>query len=290
MLVLEDIVVGSTEMFERFAQHEGYHHTVDLPRLISSAQEKVIKWLLAWEPKKGRLFSWFTKCSKNAFRSEVLKESQYRNRYHVTSDNLEKFFGSSDTEIDKEEAIQGIHKAVQEITSRWGCPQEVGAIRFLIECVLDEDNHDKKRAIRAASYAYCISPDLSKFFYDWVLINFRQQFYKQIRMPFTEQDLFRLNHSYSYLPDLMDIISWDQMKKIIACMGGIRLKIPTLAQMIKVSENHRLFEDIDASDLDPNSVDEAARKHRRSPRSAQEIYLEMCDNLNGLRDGEHDVY
>ena len=91
MLVLEEIVVGSTQMFQRLAQHEGYHFTVDLDILVSAAQEKVVKWLLRWQPKKGKLFTWFSKCAKNAFRSELVKVNQFRKRYHVTVTALKNF-------------------------------------------------------------------------------------------------------------------------------------------------------------------------------------------------------
>src|ERR1041385_441039 len=59
MAVLEEIVVLSTPMFERLAQYEEYTTTVDLEYLVSAAQEKVIKWLMRWNPKKGRIFSYF---------------------------------------------------------------------------------------------------------------------------------------------------------------------------------------------------------------------------------------
>src|SRR5574343_20093 len=101
MEVLEEIIIGSTHMFERLAQHENFHYTVDLPILVSAAQEKVVKWLLAWQPKKGKLFTWLSKCSKNQFRSEIVKVTQYRKRFHVTGDNLEKFYGLDDHEVDK---------------------------------------------------------------------------------------------------------------------------------------------------------------------------------------------
>ncbi len=95
-MVLEEIVIGSTAMFERLAMYEDFHYTVDLKILVSAAQERVVKWLLRWEPKKGRLFSWFSKCAKNAFRSELVKVNQFRKRYYVTSDNLEHFYGVDD--------------------------------------------------------------------------------------------------------------------------------------------------------------------------------------------------
>ena len=61
MLVLEQIIEESTFMFQRLALFEDFQYTVDLPILVSAAQEKVIKWLVKWNPKKGRLFSWFSK-------------------------------------------------------------------------------------------------------------------------------------------------------------------------------------------------------------------------------------
>src|SRR5574343_1036332 len=132
MEVLEEIIIGSTAMFERLAQFEDFHYTVDLPILVSAAQEKVVKWLIKWQPKKGRLFSWFSKCAKNAFRSELAKVNQYRKRYHVTSDNLEKFYGVEDHEVDKHDATVETHSRLSQIFVRWGDPQEQGALRYLV--------------------------------------------------------------------------------------------------------------------------------------------------------------
>jgi len=293
MSILEEIIIGSTHMFERLAQHENYHYTVDLSRLTASAQEKVVKWLIAWNPKEGRLFSWFSKCAKNAFRSEVIKEGVFRSRYHVTSDNLEKFFGSVDHEIDKHEAADSVRKNIEDISVRWGDPQEIGAIRYLVECIVDteeDDGCDKAVAIRSAAYAYGISIELSKFFYNWALMELRDQFYRRMRVPFTEQDLFRHQHSYSQLVDLLNIVSWDQLKKIIAVMGGTRLKIPTLANMARLNEAYEIWKDIEDSDKDPNSIKDIAKKRKKSVRSAQDIYYEMSETLHHNRSGEYELY
>ena len=80
MLVLDEIILKSTPMFERFAQHEEYTNTVELSILVSAAQEKVVKWLLKWEPKLGKIFSWFSKCAKHAFLSEIVKANQCKKR------------------------------------------------------------------------------------------------------------------------------------------------------------------------------------------------------------------
>src|SRR5262245_44925934 len=73
MAVLEEIIKGCTPMFERLAMHENFHHTVNLNWLVSAAQDKIVRWLLAWEPRKGLLFSFFSRCAKNAFLSEIGK-------------------------------------------------------------------------------------------------------------------------------------------------------------------------------------------------------------------------
>jgi hypothetical protein len=289
MVVLEEIVIGSTAMFERLAMYEDFQYTVDLKILVSAAQERVVKWLLRWEPKKGRLFSWFSKCAKNAFRSELVKVNQFRKRYYVTSDNLEQFYGQDDHAINKHDLADEVRLRIHDLTCRWGDPQEIGAIRFLIECIID-DEHDKQNAVWSAAYAYGISVEQSKFFYGWSLAALRHAMYDKIHVPFTRQDLFRAAESYTYLVDLLDIITWEQMEKIIAIHGGKRFKIPTLAYMTKLSDDFKLFRDIDKSDLDPDSVAAVARAHKKTPRTAQEVYNDLVTITDPKRYGEHSVY
>jgi hypothetical protein len=289
MVLLEEIVIESTAMFERLAQYEDFHRTVDLPVLVSAAQEKVVKWLLKWKPKKGKLFSWFSKCAKNAFRSEVVKAVQYRKRCHVTGDNLEKFYGFEDHEVDKNDAEKNLREKLSNITCRWGDPQEIGALKYLVECILSEE-HDKQSAIRAAAFAWGISIDLSKFFYNWALMALREELYQGAYRTFTDQDLFVQHYSYTNLPDLLNIITWDQMKKLITLHGGSRFKIPTLTQMAQLKEDYATHREIDASDKDPESVVGIAKKRKRTARTAQEAYESMVDTLSPRRAGEFYLY
>lgn len=294
MQVLEEIVIASTGMFQRLAQHEGYHYTVDLNILVSAAQEKVVKWLLRWQPSKGKLFAWFSKCAKNAFRSELVKVNQFRKRYHVTSDNLEKFFGHDDPEIDKHDVAMEVRGRLANLTCRWGHPQEIGAIQFLIECILEEE-HEKQAAIRSAAYAYGISLDLSKFFYSWALVALRDQMYKKVRVPFTEEDLVRAAHSYTHFVSLFDMantpFTWNvHGKYLVANYGGMRIKIPTIAQVATLVESKRIFDEIDESEKDPDAVADVAKKHKKTVRSAQDTYFDMVEVLDPRRSGEFDVY
>lgn len=289
MLVLEKIVVGSTAMFERLAQFEDFHYTVDLPILVSAAQEKVIKWLAKWQPKKGRLFSWFSKCAKNAFRSELVKVNQYRKRYHVTSDNLEKFYGAEDHDVDKHDVAQEMRSKLDELTCRWGDPQEIGAIRFLTLCIID-DEHDKQSAIRSASYAYGISFELSKFFYNWAIVNLRHAFYEKVYIPFTEYDLMLAAESYTFWPELVNIVGIEKSKEISAKLGSQRIKIPSLQHFAKLRESDRIAREIQRSDLDPDAIGEIARKHKKTTRSAQEAFAEMSEALDPRRYGEHSIF
>ncbi len=289
MQVLEEIVVGSTAMFERLAMYEDFHYTVDLKILVSAAQERVVKWLLRWEPKKGRLFSWFSKCAKNAFRSELVKVNQFRKRYYTTSDNLEQFYGHEDHEVNKHDLAHEVRNRIHDLTCQWGDPQEIGAVRYLIECVIDDD-HDKHAAIWSAAYAYGISVELSKFFYQWVLAAMRHQFFDKIHVPFTEHELLMAAESYTLLPTVIDIVGIAKTKELIAVLGGTRFKLPTLAYLTKLKEDYRLFRELDKSDLDPDSVAAVARAHKKTPRTAQEVYNEMVTILDPKRYGEHSIY
>lgn len=290
MPVLEEIVIGVTDMLQRLAQYENFHHTVDLPILVSAAQEKVIKWLMAWQPSKGKLFSWCSKCAKNAFRSELLKVNQYRKRYHVTSDNLDLFYGVEDHEVDKTDAANDAYAKIQEITCRWGDPQEIGAIRYLINCIVEDDGHNKNAAILGASYAYCIDKDLARFFYQWALVALRHSFYDKVYVPFTEQDVVRAVESYSLHPEFIDIIGYKAYVELCTKMPGARIKLHTVQDLHRMHENYKLTQDIMQSDMDPNSVQEVAKKYKKTSRGAQEIFNEMVEQLDPRRYGEHNVF
>lgn len=294
MLVLDEIIQLSTPMFERFAQHEEYTNTVELSVLVSAAQEKVVKWLLKWNPKyggNGKIFSWFSKCAKHAFLSEIVKANQYKKRYHVTGDNLEKYYGTMDHESDKHDLTTEFDRSLKDLFCRWGSPQEIGAIRFLVECfVHDLDNHNKQAAIRGAAYAWGISMDMAKFFYSWVLIALRDLHYARIRVPFSEEDLLRHALSYTNFVELYDFMPHDQIKRLIAKMGGQRIKIPTIAQLAKQKEDYETFEAVLDSDKDPETVAEIAKKKKRSPRTAADAYAAMVEATNPNRSGEYAVY
>jgi hypothetical protein len=291
MQVLEQIVEGSTAMFERMAQYEDFHHTVDLPILVSAAQEKVVKWLIKWQPRKGRLFSWFNKCAKHAFLSELVKVNQYRKRFYVADkDSLERFYGSEDHEIDKLDLAKEMNQRLHQIFVRWGDPQEQGAIRFLVECIVDNDDHDKAAAIRSAAYAYGISFELSKFFYSWANVALRHAFHDKIHVPFTEQDLRRAALSYELIVDMYDYFPAKEVDRFIVDHHGQRFKIPTLTFLAKLRENYAIFKEIDASDQDPDTVTEIARRYKRTVRSAQEIFTDMVHTLNPERIGEYELY
>ena len=290
MAVLEDIVQMSTAMFERLAQYYDFHYTVDLGILVSAAQEKVVKWLIKWQPKKGRLFSWFSKCAKNAFRSELVKVNQYRKRFHVTSDNLEKFYGAEDHEVDKHSVADEFRRALRELTCRWGDPQELGAIRFLVECIIDDDSHDKRAAIRSASYAFCISPELSKFFYDWTVTALRHLYYNKVHLPLTEQDLVIASQSYTFIADLYNYMTREKVREFLINYQGMRFKVPTVVSILKLVDNYRMHLEADKTDLDPDSIAAVAKKYKKTPRAAQEIFDEMTSVLNPNRAGEYGVY
>ena len=290
MLVLEDIVKLSTAMFERLAQHEDFHHTVDLNILVSAAQEKVIKWLLRWNPKKGRIFSWFSKCAKHAFLSELVKVNQYRKRFHVTGDNLEKYFGADDHTSDRHNLAEEFNNRLKTLYCYWGSLQERGAIRYLVECIVDLDNHDKQSAIRGAAYAYGIDIGLAKFFYTFVLVSLRDLHYDKIRVSLSESDLMRMRHAYDMFMFLMEEFPIEKIKRFIAVYGGQRFKVPTMQQVQKLREDYRVFEEIERGDKDPDSLAEVARKFKKTPRTASEIYHEMAETMNPQRVGEYGVF
>lgn len=291
--ILEQIIVGSTPMFERLAQYEGFHHAVDLDTLVQSAREKVVRWLQNWNQKygkDGRLFTWFSICAKHAFLSELAKTNQFKRRFHVTSDNLEKFYGEEDHELHKHDAADDVRDRLKNISVRWGDPEYIGAVRYAVEAMVEDRQKDKAAITKGLCYAYGLSPEMGKFFYNWALFAMRDALHEKIHIPFTREDLFRHKHSFTQLVDLLDIINWSQLERIIATMGGTRLKIPTIAQLNRLHQDYLTYRKIDRSDLDPESVAQIAKEEGRTAKNAADVYEEMTRVVDPSLSGEHSIW
>lgn len=289
MRLLTEIVVDSQEMLRRFAVHEGFAKTVDIGILLGSANSKIMRWITGWEPSRGSLFKWFNACAKNTWLSEVNKENNFRKRYHVTGDDLEKFFGAEEHAVTTSEALKETNARVTQITSRWGNFQEIGTLGYILRC-LQEGVDDKDAVVRGATYAWGCDSQLVKFFYTWCLFELRAQWADKVRIPFTEQDVIRAAHSYTYLPDLLNIISFDQFKRMVTIMGGARLKIPTLAQVAKLREHVAIHKQIEATDMTPDEISAIAKQRKRSMKSAEEIFEQMTATMNEDRQGDHAIF
>lgn len=288
--VLEEIVTKSSPMFNRLAQYEGFHHTVELESLVLAAQARVAVWLMYWDPAKGKLFSWLSKCSKNVFLSEVVKASRYRRQFYPTSDNLEKFVGTEDHAVTTNEAIEALKDTLRELSCRWGDEQSIGCIRFHIASIVENPKCNKKAVIRSGAYASGLSLDLSKFFYNWALFALRDAMYERMNLSHTEQDLFRLVNSFTFLPDMLTIVSWEQMLKIIALMGGLRLKIPTLTQLEQSKVEYKMFQQLQRGNHTPDDMAKVAKDFHTSAPTAQEIYEQMASNTHDDRSTATDLY
>jgi len=123
----------------------------------------------------------------------------------------------------------------------------------------------------------------------------RDQMYRRIRVPFTEEDLVRAAYSYTHFVNLFDMpntpFTWKvHGKYLCAVYGGMRLKIPTIAQLSALVEAKQIFDEVEAGDKDPDSVAEVGERHGKNARTAQDLYHEMVEVLDPRRSGEYEVY
>ena len=287
--LIEEIIPQCKNLFSRFAQFEKFDDKVELGSLINEAMIKVPHWINYWDPVKGTLFTYMSVCSKRLWVGLSKKESEYKGRYYATGDNLEKFAGMEDHEVAKHDSAKELRDRLNDITVRWASKQSKGAIKMYIDVLISGDYINKKYLQRTASYAYCISPELAKFYYSWTLVAMRDIMYDKLRVNYTDQDLFRLGHSYSFLPDLLTVISWQQMVKVMALFGGHRVKIPTLESLQKTRKEFSLHRDLDNAQT-PEEFTRNARKHGFTERSAHEVYERMSATLNHEHDTEHGLF
>lgn len=289
--LLEQIIVSSSEMYARLAQHENFHRTVSVNQLIAAAQQKTAVWLVHWDPARGSLFSWLSKCAKNVFRAELARVLSHQKRICSTDDDvtLDRLMGSVDHEVDLHDAAAEIEAKLKDITGRWAGHQERGCIQYLIACI-SSDTHNKLNSIKAASYAWGISFEMSRFFYSWCVITLRQALLEKAFNPITEQDLIRCSYTNTLIPDFIDTIGFILFKKVIGIFGGMRIRIPSIADIDKQRKKLILYREMDASSMDPDTVATLAKKSGRTARSAMEVFLEMTDTFNPKNGGEHYVY
>ena len=287
--LMEEIIPQCKNLFSRFAQYEKFDTNVELNSLINEAMLRVPHWIHYWKPDTSPLFTYISVCSKRLFGGMAKKESDYRGRYFASGDNLEKFCGSEDHEVEKHDAAKELKDRLSDITSRWRCKQSNDAIRMYIDVLVSGDKINKKALQRAASYAYGISPQLAKFYYTWTLVAMRDIMYDKLRIKYTDQDLFRLSHSYTFLPDILTVITWQQMIKIMGLFGGQRIKIPTLDSITSTKKEVELYRELDKVQT-PEEFGKIAKKHGFTDKSAQKVYDKMTNVLNQAHDSEHSLY
>jgi hypothetical protein len=293
MQVLETIVVDSTEMFKRLAQHEKFHHTVPLDALVVAAQEKIPKWLDKWDPAKGSLFSWMSTCAKNVFRSELVKTTTFTKRIHCTNDDqaLERLSGFAEDGQESKDRADAIMAKLHNMTCPWASDEMRGAIRYIIECIL-QDEHSRQNCIRGAAFAWGTSLDMSKFLYSWTHTQMRFELYSDKQLSYTEQDIFRACQRFTLGPQLLDIFGWQAMKMVIAVCGGQRWKIPTAAELDRMVQYSRMVCEVESTDKDPESIALVARRYGKckSEKTATDLYDQMTRILSPAMSGEFQVY
>jgi hypothetical protein len=291
MDLLEVIIVDSTEMFKRLAQHEKFHHTVPLDSLVVAAQEKVPKWLIKWDPAKGSLFSWLSTCAKNVFRSELVKTTTFTKRHHCTDDDaaLERLSGFTDDGQDAKDKAEAVMSKLHGITCPWASIEMRSAIRFIIECVM-EDDHRKQECIRGAAFAWGLSMETTKFLYIWATTEMRNELYDDKFMRFTDQDAFRAAYRNTPYPQMVDIVGWDRFQKWCAVHGGMRLRPPTIADLARIKQQAKIYLEIEQSDKDPESIMKIARRYNKTDKSATDIYMNMVDTMDPALNGDYPVY
>lgn len=288
--ILERIIELSRSMLERLAQHEKYDLTVDLPTLVASAQVKVASWLEKWDQSKGSLFTWMSKCAKYCFLAEVVRMSTHRKRFHGTDDDLTGFAGNEQPQSVTDDEIEEIQRRLKKICSRWSNPQINDCIRFHIAAIVENPSGSRKAVVRSGAYASGLSVEMSRFMYGWSMYIVRDAMLDKMDLPYTEQDLLCLSEQFSFIPDLLNIITWKQMTQMIALMGGARLKIPTLVQLQTLKKKEALYRAMTRTQFAKSEIAEVAREHGVTERHAADVFADMAAMLRGSRDAEVPLY
>lgn len=229
-------------------------------------------------------------CSKHVFLGEVVKASQHRKRFHSTGDNLEKFAGAVDPTVNQHEAVEAVQDMLKTIHARWGNAQAQQCIQFHIACLVENPRGNRKNTVKTGAYASGLSLELSRFFYNWALYALRDAMFDQIAPRYSEEDVFRLQKSFTFLPEVIKIVGWEKTLKLIGLLGGTKLVLPTLAQLTQSRKDVALYNALSRTHQTATEFRRVAAEHGVTERSAEEVFQRMSNELMADRDGNYPVY
>lgn len=196
------------------------------------------RWIEKWVPGDGKLYTYMSVSIKNGCLSYVTKEKIARQRCVYTSVPLESLSDSVSYESNFGFDLNDRMKdQLANIVVRWHEPAVREAIKYMMYAILRNRGYSRRKHIlKTTCEAYGMDLDTAKFMLDWTHGAVRGAFLDHYNHPLSFKDLLIASTRFSFLKDIMDVVGFENTKKLCCIFAGNSIRFPPASQIIKLAK------------------------------------------------------
>jgi hypothetical protein len=274
----QKICEGSNNLIDAIIRSNKYHQQVPFDDLKNNLFLQLHKWILGWSPGKGKLYTYFTSCTKHGCKTYLAKESALHKRLAYTDVCLEAFEKDPTFIEGNDRFIEVLKSALEEIYLRWSEPYVREIIKYCVGTIIRKHGDRRQQILRTIVLAWDVSHDTAKFLLDWSHGAVRQALLDHYAVPLGGVDILRVSEKYSFIPDLVNVLGLEKAKKLLHIFAGISIRFPTMKQLRKQMNMATVYEEL-SEDNTPDKVYELSKRYRMSPAKVEEAFDLVAENI-----------
>lgn len=238
-------------------------------------------------------------CVKHGAISYIAREKLLAQRVTYTDKPLDALSSTTPMIYEMElspDAIDEIARRANALRIRWEEQDIKECLRYTILCALNTNVVSRRKEIlRTIQLGW---PDMhlhdvnagkkdtplltieamSKLLLDWSIATTRQIMLDIFQVPLRDEDIIRASDRYSFIPDIAQIVGWENTKKLMAVFAGMSVKFPTTVAMKRYSRLKVICEAIQKSPT-PDTLANLARTYRISQTRLEEQIASLHDSI-----------
>ena len=285
--VYQRICIESLNLMDSIIRSNNFYKQAPFHEIRNYLFTQFPRWIENWT--EGRkAYSYWSSCIKNGCISYVSKDASVRQRHVYTDVPLDSIGHEDDVSYChyhlSNEDTEFLKNSIHEIVCRWREPVIRECLRFTVTSVIQNRADRRQEIIKSLVWGYAISSDTAKFLLDWSLGAVRAALIDHYDSPLGEGDMLRIAEKYSFIPDMINLVGLNNVKKLMTVFAGMTVRFPTTVQLRRSMAVRRLYND---RDLTPEGVSRVSRDFKITPNKLQDGFEELSSNIHaGLLEDE----
>lgn len=236
--IYQRVCKETTNLIDAIIRSNGFYRQMDFNDIRNNVFVELISFIDKWDPGRGtKLYSYLSTCIRNACISTVRTDAENKKRHVYTDVSLDTLGDSDNVSMSHNystDEVDFIRSKAHMLECRWKEPIIRAGIQYLVECHLSGRNHRKREIIRSLCLGYKMPQATSKFLFDWTTTSLRAELLSMYDSPLGDVDLLRLAEKFSHLPDMINLIGYPAVKKLLAVFSGVQIRFPSLPHIKKL--------------------------------------------------------